>query len=216
MSITASLHVLPPSESAFLSVPAGNQYPAEINQIYQRAYATTKKGNYNVTSREQQQFDISNYTIEQLGAKSSGLNCKNTNTLGGRPDKNTNQYGGACSRPRYPYSPNAAVTIAMEADARQDPSRYADHVGMFNYSMGDVEVSTSLLGSPPESVRMAAAEGSTVERNGVNTLTGLKGLNYPPTVYSGFYEPLPRGASMTLGSCVQQQNGSNSLCNNGQ
>ena len=144
----------------------------------------------------------------------AGLNCKNTNTLGGRPDLNSAQYSGNCYGPRYPYSSNAGVTLAMYAEARQSPERYADR--LLNQSLGQVDVQTQLMGSPPQGVSYASAAGTQQSFNGQNSFTGLSGLNYPPAINGSFYSPLPSTSSMMVGACAPSQNGSVSFCNNGQ
>lgn len=214
MSYTANLSMLSPRDAATLSLPAGNQSPAEIDQIYQRAYTTTKKGVHNVTLRDQLFTEISGYNMDQLQAIHSGLNAKNTNTLGGRPNLSSLAYGGASYNVRYPYNKNAGVVLAAETESRQSPLKYMEKQGMYNYSMGDTDVSTTLLGSPPEAVQMAASKGTIYNNNGV-LMTGLYGTNYPPAVHSNFFSPLP-SSQAEMGACMQQQSKSVSLCNNGQ
>lgn len=217
MSLTTSLQSFPPSEAAFMSLPAGHQYPAEINQIYVHGAATstsTKHDMTNVVGREFYPYSISNRNLEQLAAVATGLNCKNANTLGGRPDKSSAQFGGNCSGPRYPYSANAGVTIAMDAEARQSPERYADR--LMNQSLGEMDVQTQLLGAPPAAVGYASSAGTIQTFNGQNSFTGLSGMNYPPAIYASFYSPLPSSSGMMVGSCAPSQNNSVSFCNNGQ
>lgn len=214
MSYTANLSMLSPRDAATLSLPAGNQSPAEIDQIYQRVYTTTKKGIHNVNQRDQFFVEISDHNLEQVQAIHSGLNSKNTNTLGGRPNLSSLAYGGASYNARFPYNKNAGVVLAAEAESRQSPMKYMEKQGMYNYAMGDTDVSNQLLGSPPESVQMAAAKGSVVNNNGI-IMTGLYGLNYPPSVNANFFSPLPP-SQVEMGACVQQRSNGVALCNNGQ
>jgi hypothetical protein len=206
--------MLSPRDAATVSLPAGNQSPAEVDQIYQRVYATTKKGIYNVVPREQYPYNISNRNMEQVDAIHTGLNSKNANTLGGRPNVDSLAYGGNSYNARFPFNKNASVVLAAEVESRQGPLKYMERQGMYNYSMGDTDVSTSLLGSPPEAVQMAASKGTFYNNNGV-LMTGLYGTNYPPATHANFFAPLP-SASLETGACIQQSSGSVSLCNNGQ
>jgi hypothetical protein len=216
MSVGTNYTALTPSESAFAALPPGNQYSAEIDAIYQRNYASTKDKGVNVVPREMYLFDVSNRNLELFAQFSGGLDCKNTNMLGARPNLDPSKYSGSCSSVRYPQK-NSGVFNAAFANARQGSERYIDKIGMFNYSMPNIEVSTSLLGAPPQSVQMDAAQGTVLNRDGGSyvAMTGLKGLNYQPSLYSDFYSPLP-AATVTTGSCVSQQSRSVSLCNNGQ
>jgi hypothetical protein len=217
MSVTTSFYELPPASAAYLSIPIGTQAPAEIDAIYQSINETTKHGGYNLTPREVYGISAANYPMDQVFMSSNGLSCQNTNMLGGRPNKNPAQYHGSCSSPRYPEQ-NAGLLNAELVYARQGADRYIDKIGMFNYSMGNVDVSTTLLGAPPQSVQMNAAKGSTLNRDGASytSFTGLQGLNYPPALNVNFYSPLPQ-SSMTVGSCTSSQYNSNvSFCNNGQ
>lgn len=206
-----------PAVSSYLSLPAGTQYPAEVDQIYQRAFATTKHGGFNVTARELYSYEQSNRNLEQLAMISNGLSCQNTNKLGARPNKDPSVYSGTCSAPRYPEK-NSAIINAAFVDARQGAERYADKIGMFNYSMGDVDVQTTLLGSPPIAVQTDAAKGTVLHRDGSTwtSFTGLKGLNYPPAVFSNFYSPLPP-TTLNKGECIlsNQYSSNTSFCNNG-
>lgn len=217
MSVTTSFYELPPASAAYVSLPIGTQAPAEIDSVYQRAFETTKHGGYNVTAREAYGLSISNYPLDQLSMMSNGLSCQNTNLLGGRPNKNPAQYHGSCSSPRFPEK-NAAMLNAQFVNARQGAERYIDKIGMFDYSMGDVDASTTLLGAPSQAIQMDAAKGTSLYRDGATyaSFTGLKGLNYPPAIYANFYSPLPQ-SSMTMGACMSNQYNSNvTFCNNGQ
>ena len=214
---SVSFSEMSPNASAYVSLPPGTQFPAETDQIYQRANMTTKRGGHNVMPRELYHFEMSNYTLDQFAMMASGLSCQNTNKLGARPDKNPAQYSGTCSAPRYPEK-NSAIINAAFVDARQGAERYADKIGMFNYSMGDVDINTTLLGSPPISVQTDAAKGTVLHRDGATwtAFTGLKGLNYPPAIYSNFYSPLPQN-TMKSGECIisNQYSSNTTFCNNG-
>jgi hypothetical protein len=214
MSNTSSLNMLSPRDAATMTLPPGNQSPAENDQIYQRVYSTTKRGNHNVNNRDKYFFEISNRIIDQVDAVHSGLNCKNTNSLGGRPNLSSLAYGGACSNARYPYNKNAGVVLAAETESRQSPMKYMEKQGMYNYAMGETDVATTLMGSPPQAVQMAASKGTFANNNGV-LMTGLYGTNYPPAVNAGFFSALPT-SQLEVGACIQQQSNSISLCNNGQ
>lgn len=217
MSVGTSFSEMSPAVSAYLSLPPGTQYPAETDQIFQRAFVTTKRGAHNVTARELYGYEQSNRNLDQLAMISNGLSCQNTNKLGARPDKNPAQYSGTCSAPRYPEK-NSAIINAAFVDARQGADRYADKIGMFNYSMGDVDVQTTLLGSPPMAVQTDAAKGTVLHRDGATytAFTGLKGLNYPPAVYSNFFNPLPP-STLNSGECIisNQYSSNTTFCNNG-
>lgn len=218
MSVGTNFSEMSPAVAAYLSVPAGTQFPAEINSIYQRDFNTTKHGGYNVMPRELYGYEASNYALDQFAMISNGLSCQNTNKLGARPNKDPSVYSGTCSAPRYPEK-NAALINAALVDARQGPEKFADKIGMFNYSMGDVDVQTTMLGAPPESVQMDAAKGTVLHRDGSTwtSFTGLKGLNYPPAIYANFFSPLPP-SNLNKGQCIisNQYSSNTTFCNNGQ
>jgi hypothetical protein len=218
MSVGTNFSQMSPAASAYLSVPPGTQYPAEIDQIYQRDNTTTKRGGYNVVTLELYPYEISNRNLDQLAMLSNGLSCQNTNKLGGRPNKDPSMYSGSCSAPRFPEK-NAALINAAIVDARQGAEKFADKIGMFNYSMGDVDVQTTMMGAPPVNVQMDAAKGTVLHRDGstYTSFTGLKGLNYPPTIHANFFSPLP-ASTLTKGSCMSsnQYSSNTTFCNNGQ
>jgi hypothetical protein len=217
MSLNTSFSEMSPSTSAYLSIPPGTQYPAETDQIYQRAFMTTKRNAQNVMPRELYGYEMSNYSLDNVAMMSGGLNCQNTNKLGGRPNKDPAVYSGTCSAPRHPEQ-NSAIINAAFVDARQGAERYADKIGMYNYSMGDVDIESTLLGSPPLSVQTDAAKGTVVHRDGSTwtSFTGLKGLNYPPAIVANFYSPLA-ASTLNKGQCIisNQYSSNTSFCNNG-
>ena len=214
MSVSTTYEMLSPEIAAYISVPPGYHYPAEINQLNQRDYTSTKH-TMNVNNREAQGFNISNYHLDQYAALSNGLNCKNTNSLGARPNKDPTAYPGACSGPKHPYDKNAGVLQAAVWESQRSPERIADMKGNYGLSMGDMEMSTSLLGAPPLPVQLASSQGSTNLSNGINA-TGLQGMNFPPVVSGGFYSPLPATRS-SMGMCsAMSRNRNISMCNNGQ
>lgn len=213
MSVTTSYSMLAPADAAFMAIPPGTQYPAEINMFDERNHNTTKHA-MNATVRETQFFDAAKYPLEQVMHVSGGLYCDNANSLGGRPNLNPSAYSASCGYKRFPEKESGHFN-AQFISARQGLDRFMER--MQNYAMGDIDVSTSLLGSPPPAVQRAAVQGSTLNRDGATyiSMTALNNLNYPETTYSTFYSPLPP-STVGLGSCVAQQARTNSLCNNGQ
>jgi len=216
MSVGTNYTALTPGQSAYAALPPGNQFAAEIDQIYQRNYASTKDKGVNVLPLEAQLFTISDRNMELLNQFSGGMDCNNTNMLGARPNLNPQAYSGTCYAGRYPQK-NSGVFNAAFFNAQRGSERYVDKIGLFNYSMPNIEISTSLLGAPPQAVQMDAAMGTTLNRDGGSyiAMTGLKGLNYGPSLSSDFYSPLP-SATVAAGACLDQQSRSVSLCNNGQ
>jgi len=214
MSTTVNFSQLSPVDAAFVSLPPGNQYTAEFNQIYRDSFTTKHGADYNVSPRDQIFANIGRYPMDQFAAITQGLNCKNTNTLGARPDKGSLQYGGSCaSSARYPYYKSASSVINTETAFRQSPIKYTERQGMYNVNIGDVDVSTTLLGSPPPAVQMNAFHGSIIENSGPtrNTMTALNSVPYPPAMEVGAFAPLPQ-ASMTAGACLPQRNPNISAC----